>query len=116
MKRYAGLLIGGMCGLIFSVVLFFTQSIDFTFYFTSAPYYLDALSLKSDTLVGPVTFVYFIALFAFLGFLIFSKLPRKFTLTLIIVLVLIHFSLGYYGGRRVFNGLPSALKSVSLNM
>src|SRR3989338_1477506 len=61
-------IIGAFCGLILSVVLCFTQNIDFMLYFSGAPYYINSLMFERKGFVSITTFIYFIGLFSLIGY------------------------------------------------
>jgi hypothetical protein len=101
--------IGALFGLVLSMILYFTQNIDFMFYFSAAPYYINSLTLKNDGIVGIITFIYFIGISSLLGYLFSLKLDKKFIMLAVFVLVFIHLMLVQFGGKTLFDGLPGAI-------
>jgi hypothetical protein len=87
-----------------------TQKIDSFFYLSAAPYYLDSITIKSGDIISVVTFVYFISLFAFIGFLMGRKVRLPYMAGIVILILVVHLFLGSLGGRNLFTGLLKALK------
>ncbi len=103
--------IGALFGLVFSMILYFTQNIDFMFYFSAAPYYINSLILGNDGIVGIITFIYFIGISSLFGYLFSSKLDKKFIMLAVFVIVFIHLMLVQLGGKTLFDGLPEAISN-----
>ncbi len=101
---------GGLIGLAVCLVLLVTQKIELFFYLSAAPYYLDSITLKSGNVISVVTFVYFVSLFAFIGFLIGKKVRLPYMAGIVIFMIVVHLFLGSLGGRNLFVGLLKALK------
>lgn len=115
MNQNRPIIIGALIGLVVSIVLSFTQNVEAMLYLSGAPHYLDALTLKSDNLVSPVTYLYFIALFSSIGFLIARRLPKKIVAVAIVILIAAHIVLAWQGAHDIFDELPNALSSVRLS-
>ena len=103
------IIIGAILGLVFSVVLYFTQDIEPMIYFSVAPYYVNSLTFRSDGFINIITFFYFIIIFSLSGYLCSSNIARKFKLLTVIVIVILHCVLLRLGGNAILDDLPKAI-------
>ena len=108
-KKYKVMFIGTVMGALISLFLLIGQRFDILFYLTGAPYYIDAITVNSGKLVSYVTFLYYVLLGSFIGYLINIKSSLKVIIPTILIVILIHGTLVYLGGEMLANGVERAL-------
>lgn len=108
-RREKSIFVGVVTGLIISVILLYTQQIESMFYFSSAPLCIDSLTIDSDGLVSIVTFVYYIVIFGFIGYLssITSKWKSAFLIGVLVATIATHIVLTGCGAETVFSWMRS---------
>ena len=101
------IIIGAFLGLALSVVLCFTQNIDFMIYFSGAPHYIDSWLFEREWLVSVITFIYFIGLFGLAGYLLSTNLKKSYFIMFCLVVLVIHFVLLKFAGDSIFGWMKS---------
>jgi hypothetical protein len=112
-NRFKFLLFSASIGLVLSVFLLFTQEIDVLFILSGAPFFLNSFSVNLPGLVNYVTFIYFILFFTFLGYLVSFPINRMSLMISIFMMVILHLTLVYFGGKLLFGDLWKVLEELS---
>lgn len=113
MLRYRYIAIGALLGTLVGVVLTVGQQCDFLLYLSMAPYYIDTITIKTDALISPITYAYFIVLFSFIGYLVSTNIPKRYLFIIIIVVIVFHVLLVSRGGRAYFGPFFDLLNELS---
>lgn len=111
-NRIKYIIYGILFGLALSLLLLVLPSHDYLLYLTAAPYFLDSITIRSGDLVSPSTFVYFIVIFAFIGYLFSSKLNKKILFLFIFIIIAGHILFLNLGGKILFKETVDTIKEL----
>jgi hypothetical protein len=112
-KNLKFVLIGAGVGFVISIFLFVAQDTELLFALSGAPFFLNRIIINSKGLVNYMTFLYFVIVFSFIGYLVTLQLKRMHLIIIILLLIALHATLVYSGAKLFSEDLSQIFRELS---